>query len=517
MRLFGFELNRPEEELQQRLPSFAPPAADDGAVVLSSGFGAYGTYVDLDGTVRTEVELINKYRQMAEQPEIDMAIDDIVNESIIADVDDEIVTVNLDDVDLPTNIKKAVEAEFKLALQLLEFNSQAYEIYKRWYVDGRLYYHAIIDIKDPQAGIQELRYIDPRKIRKMREIKKRKDPRTGISLPEVTKEYYLFNEKGFYNALNSSVTSAASSPTNSTGGIKIAKDSIINTSSGITSSRGDMILSYLHKAIKPLNCLRSLEDSLIIYRISRAPERRIFYIDVGNLPKMKAEQYLRDVMAKFKNKVVYDSTTGEIRDDRKFMTMLEDFWLPRREGGRGTEITTLPGGQNLSQIDDIVYFQKWLYRSLNVPITRMDPESQFAYGNANEITRDEVKFSKFITRLRSKFAHLFTRILERQLVLKQVMTVEEFDQLIAPNVRYDFKQDNYFEELKEHTILAERVTLLQQIDLFVGKYFSTNYVKKKVLQQTDEEIEEMQEEMDEDIRMGRATLPAEQQIDPPGG
>lgn len=495
------------------MPSFVPPTTDDGAVVLNSGFGAFGTYVDLDGTVRTEAELINKYRQMAEHPEIDMAVDDIVNESIVIDTDDVIVSINLDDTGLDKNTKKTVEQEFQNALMLLEFNTHAYEIYKRWYVDGRLYFHAVIDIKNPKDGIQELRYIDPRKIRKIREVKKKKDPRTNISLPEVVKEYYLFNEKGFYNSLSQAT---AQTQSNATGGVKIAKDSIIHTTSGIGSVKGDMILSYLHKAIKPLNNLRSLEDSLVIYRLSRAPERRIFYIDVGNLPKMKAEQYLRDVMARFKNKVVYDSATGEVRDDRKFMTMLEDFWLPRREGGRGTEITTLPGGQNLSQIDDIVYFQRWLYRSLNVPITRLDPEAMFNYGHANEITRDEIKFSKFITRLRSKFATLFTNILERQLTLKGVMTPDEFDQYVATKVKYDFKQDNYFEELKEHTILAERLALLQQVDPFVGKYFSTKWVKTKVLEQTEDEQEEMQADMDEDIRMGRAVLPAEQQMDPMG-
>lgn len=509
MKLFGFELARAKDETP--LPSFVAPVNDDGAVeVLTTGFGSFGTYVDLDGTIRTEAELINKYRVMSEHPEVDRAIDNIVNETIVATEDNVIVEPILDDCPIEPKIKKIIIEEFKQALIMLEFNTHAYEVFKRWYVDGRLYYAVVIDPQDPQAGIQELRYIDPRKIRKIKETKKKKDARTNINLPEIAKEYYLFNEKGFYNSLQ---IAGAQPPTNSgTQGVKIAKDTVILVTSGLSSTKGDMILSYLHKAIRPLNNLRSLEDSLIIYRMSRAPERLIFYIDVGNLPKMKAEQYLKDVMTKFKNKIVYDSATGEVRDDRKFMTMLENFWLPRREGGRGTEITTLPGGQNLSQIDDIIYFQKNLYKSLNVPISRLDPETMFTQGRVGEITRDEVLFSKFIGRLRSKFAEIFIKILERQLVLKGVMSPDEFAQLVATTIRFDFKNDNYFEELKEHSVMAERLNILTAIDPYVGKYYSSTWVRKNVLNQTDEDIEEMEEEIANDIKTGMAVLPAEAQM-----
>lgn len=445
---------------------------------------------------------------MAEHPEIDLAIDHIVNDSITT-VEDDKVKVNLDDVNVPDNVKKTIEYEFQNALQLLEFNNKAYEIYKRWYVDGRLYYHAIIDPDNTQVGIQELRFIDPRKIRKIRETKKTRDPGTGIPIPVTAVEYYLYNEKGFYNSLQNS----PGVPTSSTsGGIKIAKDAIVHVTSGISSIRGDMILSYLHKAIKPLNNLRSLEDSLVIYRISRAPERRIFYIDIGNLPKMKAEQYLRDVMARFKNKVVYDASTGEIRDDRKFMTMLEDFWLPRREGGRGTEITTLPGGQNLNQIDDIIYFQRLLFRALVVPISRLDPETQALFSNGSEVTRDELIFGKFVDRLRLKFSELFTSILEKQLVLKNIMSIEDFEQLLKPFIHYDFMRDNYFEEMKESTIITSRMNLLGLVDPTVGKYYSRRWVQKKILQMTDEEIKEEDGQIQAEIQAGLILSPAEAQL-----
>ena len=481
--IFGFEIKRKQPEPV----SFAPRQSDDGAAIVAEG-GVYGTYVDLDGSIRTEAELVNKYREMALHPEVDQAIDDIVNEVITQEAEQEVVELILDDIEMPDKVKKIFIEEFKNVINLLEFNQLSYEIFRRWYVDGRLYYHAILDEANPANGIIELRYIDPRKIRKLREVRKKKAV-NNVSFSQTASEYYIYNDKGFSKTSGSSAL-----PSNSIGGLKIAKDSIIHCTSGLTSLNGDLVQSYLHKAIKPLNQLRSMEDSLVIYRISRAPERRIFYIDVGNLPKMKAEQYLRDIMTKFKNKLVYDSATGEIRDDRKFMTMLEDFWLPRREGGKGTEITTLPGGQNLGQMDDVMYFQKKLYMSLNVPISRLDPEAQFNFGRASEITRDEVKFSKFVSRLRNKFAQLFTKILERQLILKGIITVEEWDQ-IREQIRYKFSQDNYYAELKEIEILRNRIAMLSEIDPFAGKYYSHEWIRRKVLRQSDEEMEEIDEQI----------------------
>jgi hypothetical protein len=481
--LFGFEIKRKQEDPI----SFAPKVTDDGAAIVAEG-GAYGTYVDLDGSIRTEAELVNKYREMALYPEVDQAIDDIVNEVITQEPEQEVVELILDDTDLPDRIKKLFIEEFKDVLKLLEFNQLSYEVFRRWYVDGRIYYHVITDEENPKNGIVELRYIDPRKIRKIKE-QRRKKAVNNVPLMQDGKEYYIYNDKGFAKtAGNSSI------PSNTIGGIRIAKDSIIHCTSGLTSINGDLVQSYLHKAIKPLNQLRSMEDSLVIYRISRAPERRIFYIDVGNLPKMKAEQYLRDIMIKFKNKLVYDAATGEIRDDRKFMTMLEDFWLPRREGGKGTEITTLPGGQNLGQMDDVIYFQRKLYKSLNVPISRLDPETQFNFGRATEITRDEVKFAKFIARLRNKFSILFTKIMERQLILKGIITPEEWDEL-KQNIRYKFSQDNYYAELKETEILRDRMAMLRDIDDYAGKYYSHEWIRRHVLRQSDEEMEEIDEQI----------------------
>ena len=487
--LFGFEIKK---KIAEPI-SFAPKQTDDGAVVVAEG-GVYGTYVDLDGSIRTEAELVNKYREMAMHPEVDMAIDDIVNEVITQEPEMEPIELILDDIEeLSDKVKKIFIEEFKEVLNLLEFNQLSYEVFRRWYVDGRLYYHVIIDEKQQNLGIQELRYIDPRKIRKVREVKRKKLQDNQLA-NQTNKEYYIYNDKGF---AKTSGTSAL--PSNSIGGIKIAKDSIVQCTSGITSLNGDLVQSYLHKAIKPLNQLRSMEDSLVIYRISRAPERRIFYIDVGNLPKIKAEQYLRDIMTKFKNKLVYDSATGEVRDDRKFMTMLEDFWLPRREGGKGTEITTLPGGQNLGQMDDVIYFQKKLYKSLNVPISRLDPEAQFNFGRATEITRDEVKFSKFINRLRIKFAILFAKILERQLILKGIITPEEWDG-IKNRIRFKYSQDNYFAELKEIEILSGRINTLQQVDDFVNKYYSNEWVRRKILRQSDEEIQEIDQQINDEMQ-----------------
>jgi hypothetical protein len=482
MQLFGFEIKRRNEEPTP--VSFAPRENDDGAMVVQAG-GVYGTYVDLEGGIRTETELVTKYREMAGHPELEQAVDDIVNEAIVGESQDEPVTVNMDDLEQPDRIKKIIQEEFDNVLELLEFNEYSYDIFKKWYVDGRLYYHAIIG-DNPRDGIKELRYIDPRNIRKVREQKKKKTDK-GVPVVQDGDEYYIYNSKGFVkNVGASSMTSQ---------GIRIAKDSIINVMSGLSNPKGDVVQSYLHKAIKPLNQLRSLEDSLIIYRISRAPERRIFYIDVGNLPKMKAEQYLRDIMTRFKNKTVYNADTGEIKDDRKFMTMLEDFWLPRREGGKGTEISTLPGGQNLGQIDDVVYFQRKLYKALNVPISRLEPETVYNLGRSTEITRDEIKFAKFVTRLRVKFSQLFTKLLKTQLILKGVVTLEEWPEF-ARAIRFDYAVDNYFAELKDMEILRERVQMLRDMDDYVGKYFSNEWVRKKVLYQTDEDIEEINDQIE---------------------
>lgn len=491
--LFGFEFRkkRPVEQL----PSFTPKETDDGAVVVAAG-GAFGTYVDLDGTVRTEAELVTKYREMALQPECDSAIDEIVNESFSID-EETIVDINLDDPTIESmlspQIRKAIQGEFKNCLKLLDFNKYAYDIYRRWYIDGRLYYHTIVDEKNPTAGVKELRYVDPRKIRKVREISKQRinaPNNLGDALvSKTTNEYFIFNDKGF-NYGNKTVGP-------STSGLKIAKDSILHIVSGLTDNQGTMVLSYLHKGIKALNQLRTLEDSLVIYRLARAPERRIWYIDVGNLPKMKAEQYVRDIMVKHKNRLIYDGNTGEVRDDRKFMTMLEDYWLPRREGGRGTEVTTLPGGQTLGQMDDVLYFQKKFLQTLNVPVSRLNSDAVFSLGRATEITRDEVKFSRFITRLRSRFSMLFLKLLEKQLVLKGIMTVDDWN-TISGFVKFDYAKDNYFSELKDAEILETRVNLARNLQDMTGKYISHVWVRKNVLQQSDDDIANMDQEITEE-------------------
>jgi hypothetical protein len=487
--LFGFEIKRKVEEKEPI--SFAPKQNDDGAMVVAEG-GVYGTYVDMDGAIRTESELVNRYRDISQHPEVETAIDDIVNEAIVSDPKKHIVTLNLDDLEQPDKIKKMILEEFDNIQELLEFTTKSYDVFKRWYIDGRLYYHVIIDDKAPSDGIKELRYIDPRKIRKIREIKKRKIKNTTATSVETSSEFFIYNDKGFNKApVPGAYTDAGQT------GVQIAKDSIVLVTSGLVNINGDLILGYLNKAIKPLNMLKAMEDSLVIYRISRAPERRIFYIDVGNLPKMKAEQYLRDVMTRFKNKIVYDSVTGEIRDDRKFMSMLEDFWLPRREGGKGTEITTLPPGQNLGQIDDVVYFQQKLFKSLNVPIGRLDAQQQFSFGRASEISRDEIKFSKFIQRLRAKFSELFTKVLEKQLILKGIITLEDWPEF--KNVfKYEYSEDNHFAELKNTEILRDRVSMLRDVDDYVGKYFSNEWVRRNVLYQSEEDMKDIDKQIKEE-------------------
>jgi hypothetical protein len=489
--LFGFEIaRRKTEDEQSAQPSFTPPSNEDGALTISSA-AYYGTYVDLDGTAKNEVELISRYREMAMQPEIESAIDDIMNESIVQDDDGKIIGIVLDDLDQPEKIKKAIKEEFSTVLRLFNYKHMAQDIFRRYYIDGRLYYNVIIDKQNPVAGIKELRYIDPRKLRKVREIKKKKDERTGAEVIDVTNEYYIYNDK---------VVSGSSSNYGPLG-VRITTDSIISVVSGLMDSRRAVVLSYLHKAIKPLNQLRMIEDATVIYRISRAPERRIFYIDVGNLPKLKAEQYLRDIMVKYKNKLVYDANTGEVRDDRKFLSMMEDFWLPRREGGKGTEITTLPGGQNLGELEDVKYFQKKLYNSLSVPISRLEPAQGFSIGRSSEVTRDELKFAKFVDRLRNKFADIFNQALRVQCVLKGICTADEWDQF-KENIYYDFIKDNNFAELKEAELMKERLGLLGAVDPYTGRYFSQAWIQRNVLRLTDDQIKEMQSEIDEEKEIG---------------
>ena len=496
LSLFGFKIIKAEEE-QAVNPSFAPPSNDDGALTVTSA-AYYGTYVDLDGTAKNEVELISRYREMAMQPEIEAAIDDIVNEAIVNDDDGRSIKIILDALKVSDKIKKSIEGEFETLIQLFNYKNMAHDIFRRYYVDGRLFYHIIVDRDNPTDGIKELRYIDPRKLRKVREIKKEKDEKTGVDLMNVMNEYYIYNDK---------VSSGGSSNYGPVG-TRITTDSILNINSGLMDSRRAIVLSYLHKAIKPLNQLRMIEDATVIYRISRAPERRIFYIDVGNLPKQKAEQYLRDIMVKYKNKLVYDANTGEVRDDRKHMSMLEDFWLPRREGGKGTEITTLPGGQNLGELEDVKYFERKLYKALNVPYSRLDPSNTgFSLGRVTEITRDELKFSKFVDRMRSKFAEMFDQALRVQCVLKGVCTEAEY-QSFRQNIHFDFIKDNNFAELKEAELLRDRLITLQSIDPYVGRYYSHQWINRNVLRMSDDEIKEMDVEMDDERASGKS-MPAD--------
>ena len=488
--LFGFSITRGkkiEDQEQLKEKSFALPQNDDGAVTLQTG-AYFGTYVDLEGVVRNEVELITRYREMAMQPELETAIDDVVNEAIVMEDSGQSVTINMDELKQPETIKKKIVEEFNYILKLLNFGNMGHDIFRRWYIDGRIFYQVIINDENPKAGIQELRYIDPRRIRKIREIQKMKDSKSGIDIIRSIREYYLYNERGVIGA-------------HSNLGAKITTDSVINVNSGLMDSRRAMVLSYLHKAIKPLNQLRMVEDATVIYRLSRAPERRVFYIDVGNLPKTKAEQYLRDIMVKYRNKLVYDSATGEIRDDRKHLSMLEDFWLPRREGGRGTEIQTLQGGQNLGELEDVKYFERKLYKALSVPISRLEPQQGFSLGRTAEITRDELKFTKFIQRLRNKFAMLFDDILKVQLSLKGICTKEEWDGF-KEDIWFDFLKDNNFDELKEAELIRDRISVLALVDPYIGRYYSQEWVRKHVLHLSDEEIDEIQKQMDEEKKSG---------------
>jgi hypothetical protein len=503
-KLFGFSI----EDTEPLSPGVVSPVPenreDESDYYLSSGF--FGSYVDIEGVYRTEFDLIKRYREMALHPECDSAIEDIVNEAIVSDTNDSPIEIELSNLNASDGIKNKIRQEFKYILSLLDFDKKSHEIYRNWYVDGRLYYHKVIDLKDPHAGIQELRYIDPMKMRYVRQQKKSEqqnkvyrlsgsnsDDPMNYEFPQI-EEYFIYNPKMNYPTSNPSSMGGS-------GGIKFTRDSITYCTSGLVDRNKGSTLSYLHKAIKSLNQLRMIEDSLVIYRLSRAPERRIFYIDVGNLPKVKAEQYLRDVMMRYRNKMVYDANTGEIRDDKKFMAMLEDFWLPRREGGRGTEISTLPGGQNLGEITDIEYFKKKLYRSLNVPPSRMDGEGGFNLGRSSEILRDEVKFSKFVARLRKRFSYMFHDMLKTQLILKNVITPEDWG-MMEEHIQYDFLYDNHFAELKDAELLNERLNMVQIAEPYVGKYFSQDYLRRKILRQTDEEILEQDKIMKKEIEDG---------------
>ena len=511
-KLFGFSI----DDGKDKSPSVVSPVPKTNQVgvdnYISSGF--YGSYLDIEGVYRTEHDLIRRYREMALHPECDGAIEDVVNEAIVSDLYDSPVEIELSNLNAGDTLKKVIREEFKNIKEILDFDRKSHEIFRNWYVDGRLYYLKVIDVKNPMEGIQDLRYIDPMKMKFVRQQKK-EDPKTkiqigtqggpeGVNEPEI-EEYFLYTAKPNYN---SGMVAGSGSKR---GSVKIAKDSVVYCSSGLVDRNKGTVLSYMHKAIKALNQLRMIEDSLVIYRLSRAPERRIFYIDVGNLPKVKAEQYLKEVMSRYRNKLTYNAQTGEVRDDRKFMSMMEDFWLPRREGGRGTEISTLPGGQNLGEITDIQYFQKKLYRSLNVPETRLQGDSGFSLGRSSEILRDEIKFSKFVGRMRKRFSSMFNDMLKTQLLLKNVITPDDWEYM-NDHIQYDFLYDNQFAELKESELMEGRLSMLATIEPYIGKYYSTEYVRRRVLRQTDREIIEIDEQIEDEIQKG--IIPDPSSIDP---
>ena len=489
INLFGFEILRKKPEAVSIQAPIAAPVLDDGAINVSGGF--FGTYLDLEASVKNENDLITRYREMAMQPELEAAVDDIVNESIVHDNAGRSVTILLDDLEQPDNVKDMIRDEFDNILRMLDFSNSGSDVFRNWYIDGRLFYQVLIDEKQPRLGIQELLYLDPRKIKKVRVAVKKKDPRTGIEVNAGIQEYYVYNEKALAQGQSMISNSTQDS------GLKIATDAIVNVNSGLLDPKKSTVLSHLHKAIKPLNQLRMVEDAVVIYRLSRAPERRVFYIDVGNMPKVKAEQYLRDIMTKFRNKVVYDSSTGEVKDDRKFMSMLEDFWIPRRGEGKSTEITTLPAGQNLGELSDVRYFEQKLYKSLNVPISRLESSTGFTLGRTSEITRDELKFNKFIERVRSKFTVLFDELMKRQLALKGICSIDEWE-VLKEKIHYDFLKDNNFSELKESELMTARLQLMNLVDPYVGTYFSRAWVKKHVLHFDEEGIERMDNELEEE-------------------
>ena len=502
VQLLGFQITRANDDKEkpaEAKQAFTVATPDDGTTTISAG-GYYGQYLDMEVTAKNDVDLIKRYREVAQHPECDMAIEDIINEVIVSDERDTSVSLSLDRLDISENIKTKIRDEFDEVLKLLNFDEKGHDIFKRFYIDGRIYFHKVIDPNSPRKGLTELRYIDPRKIKKVREVTKKRDSKgKGIEVIETTAEWFVYNEKGVQSG-------------NTNAGLKISADAITYVTSGVVDQTKNMVMGHLHKAIKPVNQLRMIEDAVVIYRIVRAPERRIFYVDVGNLPKVKAESYLRDVMARYRNKLVYDASTGEIRDDRKHMSMLEDFWLPRREGAKGTEVSTLAGGQNLGEISDVQYFQKKLYKSLNVPISRMESENGFNLGRAAEITRDELKFTKFVQRLRKRFTQLFHDILKTQLVLKGIITIEDWARL-KEHIQYDYLKDGYFSELKSAEILRERLNLANEVSPYIGKYFSVEYIRKNVLRQSDEDIIDIDNQIRKEIKQGIIASPEGAQIE----
>ena len=488
IKLFGFEIKRSKKKQDEKLTSIVPPVDQDGAGYVTSAGAHYGTYVNIGGEdhAKDNLQNIQQYRAVATHPEVDAAIEDIVNESVISSESESSVNLILDNVEgLSNSLKKQITEEFDTIVSMLNFNDLGHDMFRRWYVDGRIYHHLVVDEKNLKAGIQEIRPIDSSKIRKVKEVKKKKDVVTGASLVDSVNEFYIYQEK----------------PGSQTSGVKLSNDSVSYVTSGLLDATRKRVVSHLHKALKPINQLRMMEDSLVIYRLARAPERRIFYIDVGNLPRGKAETYMKDIMARYRNKLVYDADTGKIRDDRKHMSMLEDFWLPRREGGRGTEISTLPGGENLGQIDDIIYFQKRLYRSLNVPVSRLEQETQFSLGRSTEISRDEVKFQKFVDRLRNRFGMLFTEVLKKQLIMKGLITEDDWNNW-KNDITVDYIRDNHFTELKDAELLANRLQQLDQVQQYVGEFFSKEYVLKNVLMLDDDGIKQMKDQITKEKESG---------------
>tara|TARA_B100000497_G_scaffold52562_1_gene60367 strand:- start:11365 stop:13020 length:1656 start_codon:yes stop_codon:yes gene_type:complete len=512
VKLFGFEIKRAgSKDKEEKLKSIVTAKDDDGAgYVTASGAGHFGQYVDIDGSgSKDNYQLVMKYRGVAMHPECDAAIEDIVNESIVIDDDSPGVSIELDEIEASENIKKQISEEFENILRMLNFSEDGHDIFRRWYVDGKIYHHLVVDPTNEKMGIQDIRFIDAPKMRKVKEVKKKKDPGTNAEVIENVKEYYVYQEspgKGGAGSVHTAQNRQA---------VKFTEDSISYVTSGLLDEKRSKVLSHLQKAIKPVNQLRMMEDSLVIYRLARAPERRIFYIDVGNLPKGKAEEYMKNIMAKYRNKLVYDANTGDLRDDRKHMSMLEDFWLPRREGNRSTEISSLPGGDNLGQIDDIIYFQKRLYKALNVPLQRLDQENNgFSIGRSTEISRDEVKFQKFIDRLRNRFSHLFLKILKKQLVLKKIITEADWSKW-ERDIRVDYNRDNHFAELKESEILKERIQTLDMVSQYVGEYFTKDWVMKNVLKLSEEDIKELEDKVEDDQEdlINQQSMAAQQEIE----
>jgi hypothetical protein len=500
LKLFGFEIKRAGTKKDtgvQKLASPVIPTDPDGAGYTSTAAGYYGQYVNLEGDqAKDNHQLIMRYRGVAQHPEVDMAIDEIVNEAIVTSELESSVEISLDEIEAPDKIKDVIREEFENIVSMLKFNELGHDIFRSWYVDGRVVHHLLVNESNIKAGIQEIRHIDSARIRKVKDVKYKKDPKSNVKIVDKIDEYYIYEEK----------------PGNSTSAIRISTDAISYITSGVLDESKKKVLSHLHKALKPINQLRMMEDSLVIYRLARAPERRIFYIDVGNLPRGKADAYMKDIMTQYRNKLVYDANTGQLKDDRKHMSMLEDFWLPRREGGRGTEISTLPGGDNLGQIDDIIYFQKRLYRSLNVPVNRLEQEAQFSLGRSTEISRDEVKFQKFIDRLRRRFATLFLQILRKQLILKGVITEQDWEEW-KDDIYVDFQKDNHFTELKEMEIYRERAGLLNEMVTFVGEYISKEWAMRNILRLSDDDIEQMKKEMEGEISSGEVDDPKEEPED----